>query len=120
MNKDEISGKMAQVAGKLKQGVGEALGNQKVANQGIVDQAKGAAKETWANARDAADQVRESHKEAAEEKADNVRHRISQSRRCQGESESEDRRIQEASLHVSGHSKDAARRWGFIVAARCF
>jgi hypothetical protein len=37
------------------------LGNQKVANQGIVDQAKGAAKETWGNAKDAANQVRESH-----------------------------------------------------------
>ena len=79
MNKDEISGKVDLVVGKVKQGVGAAIGNQKVANQGIVDQTMGAAKETWGNAKDAANQVRESHKEATEEKADNVRHNISQS-----------------------------------------
>jgi uncharacterized protein YjbJ (UPF0337 family) len=79
MNKDEISGKFEQVVGKVKQGIGETIGNQKVPNQGIVDQLKGAAKETWGNAKDAADQARDSHKEAAEEKADNVRHKISPS-----------------------------------------
>jgi uncharacterized protein YjbJ (UPF0337 family) len=63
MNKDEISGKVDQVVGKVKQGVGEAIGNQKVANQGVIDQAKGAAKETWGNAKDAANQVRESQKD---------------------------------------------------------
>jgi len=51
MNKDEISGKVDQVVGKVKQGVGEAIGNQKVVNQGVIDQAKGAAKETWATQR---------------------------------------------------------------------
>lgn len=79
MNKDEISGKVDQVVGKVKQRVGEAIGNQKVANQGVIDQAEGAARETWGNAKDAANQVRESQKETAEQKADNVRHNISQS-----------------------------------------
>jgi len=46
MNKDKISGKVDQAVGKVKQGVGEAIGNQKVANQGVIDQARGAAKET--------------------------------------------------------------------------
>ena len=40
---------------------------------------KAQTKETWGNAKDAANQVRESQKEAAEQKADNVRHNISQS-----------------------------------------
>ena len=62
MNKEEISGKVDQVVGKVKQGIGEAIGNQKVANQGVIDQAKGAAKETWGNAKDAANQVRESQR----------------------------------------------------------
>jgi uncharacterized protein YjbJ (UPF0337 family) len=44
MNKGEISGKVDPVVGKVKQGIGEAIGNQKVANQGVIDQAKGAAK----------------------------------------------------------------------------
>ena len=49
MNKDEISGKVDQVVGKVKQGVGEAIGNQKVANQGVIDQAKGAALQQYAS-----------------------------------------------------------------------
>lgn len=50
-----------------------------MANQGVIDQARGAAKETWGNAKDAANQVRASQRETAEEKADNFRHNISQS-----------------------------------------
>jgi uncharacterized protein YjbJ (UPF0337 family) len=68
MNKDEISGKVDQVVGKVKQGVGEAIGNQKVANHGVIDQAKGAAKETWGKAKDAANQLGESQRETAEER----------------------------------------------------
>ena len=47
MNKDQVFGKVEQAVGKVKQRVGETVGNQKLANQGVVDQAKGAAKETW-------------------------------------------------------------------------
>jgi uncharacterized protein YjbJ (UPF0337 family) len=54
MNKDQVTGKVEQVAGRVKQGVGETLGNQKLANQGVADQVKGAAKETWGNVKDAA------------------------------------------------------------------
>jgi uncharacterized protein YjbJ (UPF0337 family) len=45
----------------------------------VIDQAKGAAKETRGNAKDAAQQVQESRKEAAAEKADGTRGKISQS-----------------------------------------
>ncbi len=34
MNTEKIQGKYDQVAGKIKQGVGEAIGNQKLANSG--------------------------------------------------------------------------------------
>jgi len=57
MNKDQVAGKVDQAVGKVKQGVGEAVGSQKLANQGLVDQAKGAAKETWGDTKDAAQQV---------------------------------------------------------------
>ena len=43
MNKDQISGKTEQVTGKIKQKVGEAVGNQNMANRGMADQVKGAA-----------------------------------------------------------------------------
>ena len=37
--------------------MGEAISNEKLANKGIAEQAKGAVKETWGNAKDAAKQV---------------------------------------------------------------
>ncbi|MHB8388965.1 MAG: CsbD family protein, partial [Acidobacteriaceae bacterium] len=56
MNKDQVEGKTDQVAGKIKQKVGEAVGNDNLANRGVADQVKGAAKETWGNVKDAANQ----------------------------------------------------------------
>src|ERR1700740_851644 len=87
MNTEKVEGKFDQVAGKIKQGVGEAVGNQKLANAGAAEQIKGAAKETWGNAKDAASAVRddkqvkatsqkESLKERAEETAHNIRERV--------------------------------------------
>lgn len=61
MNKDEISGKVDQAVGKLKQGVGEAVGNDDLANRGVADQVKGAAKETWGNVKDAANEHTSDH-----------------------------------------------------------
>jgi uncharacterized protein YjbJ (UPF0337 family) len=68
MNKDQVAGKIAQAVGKVEQSVGERVGSQQLANKGVVNQAKGAAKETWGDAKDAAKQIHESHKEAASEK----------------------------------------------------
>jgi uncharacterized protein YjbJ (UPF0337 family) len=53
MNTDQASGKFDQMKGKVKQGVGEAVGNQKLANEGVVDQVKGSAKEVYGNVKDA-------------------------------------------------------------------
>jgi uncharacterized protein YjbJ (UPF0337 family) len=79
VNKDQVSGKVEQAVGKVKQSVGEAVGSEKLANQGVVDQAEGAAKETWGNAKDAAKEVRQSRKNAATDKAHERRNKISQS-----------------------------------------
>jgi uncharacterized protein YjbJ (UPF0337 family) len=79
MNKDQVAGKIAQAVGKLEQSVGERVGSQKLANKGVVNQAKGAAKETWGDAKDAAKQIHESHKKAASAKAARSREKISQS-----------------------------------------
>ena len=54
MDKDRVAGKIEQGVGKAKEKLGEAVGNQKLANQGVADQVKGAAKETWGNVKDAA------------------------------------------------------------------
>ncbi len=42
------AGKFDQTVGKAKEKLGDAVGNQKLANQGVADQVKGAAKETGA------------------------------------------------------------------------
>jgi uncharacterized protein YjbJ (UPF0337 family) len=73
MNKDQVTGKVERAVGRVKQGVGEALGNQNLANQGVADQVKGAAKETWGNVKDAAAVTADRHHKEAERKADDAR-----------------------------------------------
>jgi uncharacterized protein YjbJ (UPF0337 family) len=73
MNKDQVTGKVEKAAGRVKQAVGETVGNQKLANQGVADQLKGAAKETWGNAKDAASVAADRHQKEAEHTADATR-----------------------------------------------
>lgn len=80
MNKENVTGKLDQVAGKVKQKVGEAVGDQKLANSGTAQQVKGAAKEAWGNAKDTAAEVgdkarAQSHAEG-EHKANEARDKI--------------------------------------------
>ncbi len=53
MDKDQVAGKFDQAVGKVKEKTGEAIGNERLANSGVADQVKGAAKETWGNVKDA-------------------------------------------------------------------
>jgi uncharacterized protein YjbJ (UPF0337 family) len=73
MNKDQVTGKVEQATGRVKQGVGETFGNQKLANQGVADQVKGAARETWGNAKDAAAVTADRHHNEAERHANEAR-----------------------------------------------
>ena len=59
MNESNISGKFDQIAGRVKQGIGEATGDQSLAKQGAADQVKGNAKEAWGNVKDMASTVRD-------------------------------------------------------------
>lgn len=43
MNKDKVKGKVEQAVGKVERSIGETVGNQDLANRGVVDQAIGAA-----------------------------------------------------------------------------
>jgi len=87
MSTETITGKFDQVKGKVKQSVGEATGNDSLANSGMADQVKGHVKEAWGETKDAAhavssDAKREAavdHAEAkihGEETAHNVRNHI--------------------------------------------
>ena len=75
MNTEKIEGKFDQVAGKIKQGIGEAVGSQKLANAGAAEQIKGAAKETWGKAKDTADVAREDNQSKASAEGENLKHR---------------------------------------------
>ena len=75
MNTEKVEGKFDQVAGKIKQSVGEAVGNQKLANAGAAEQIKGAAKETWGNAKDTAAVVRDDNAAQAAAKRDDLKDR---------------------------------------------
>ena len=75
MNTEKVEGKFDQVAGKIKQSVGEASGNQKLANAGAAEQIKGAAKETWGKAKDTADVVREDKTSTASAEGENLKYR---------------------------------------------
>lgn len=57
MNTDIISGKVDQLKGHVKQSIGEATNNDKLANSGVADQVKGHAKEAWGATKDAASSV---------------------------------------------------------------
>jgi uncharacterized protein YjbJ (UPF0337 family) len=86
MNKETVQGSLEQGAGKVKQRVGEAVGNQKLANAGAADQVKGAARETWGRVKETARDVAEKHakaeasvgehKERAAESAQGVRAKV--------------------------------------------
>src|ERR1700679_2518608 len=75
MNTEKVEGKFDQVAGKIKQSVGEAIGNQKLANAGAADQIKGVAKETWGNAKDTAAVVRDDNATNAAVERDDLKYR---------------------------------------------
>jgi uncharacterized protein YjbJ (UPF0337 family) len=76
MNTEKVEGKFDQVAGKIKQGVGEAVGNQKLANAGAAEQIKGAAKETWGNAKDTAAAVHEDNRSRAAAEGEDTAHHL--------------------------------------------
>jgi uncharacterized protein YjbJ (UPF0337 family) len=62
-----VKGKWDEVAGKVKQGVGEAVGNDNLANKGAAQQVKGHAEQAWGAVKEAA------HDTAAEDAAYNDR-----------------------------------------------
>lgn len=77
MDKDRVSGKFDQTVGKAKEKLGNALGRDKLANEGVADQVKGAAKETWGNMKDAARTTRDRRVAESEDVARADRERVS-------------------------------------------
>lgn len=60
MNFDEAKGKAQNIFGKMEEAVGEAIGSENLSNAGAEDRVKGAATETWGNAKDTVDTAHDS------------------------------------------------------------
>jgi uncharacterized protein YjbJ (UPF0337 family) len=76
MDQDRVTGKFDQAVGKAKEKLGNAMGNDKLANEGVADQVKGAAKETWGNVKDAARSARDRRTAETEDSASVNRERF--------------------------------------------
>ena len=51
MNRDEIDGKVKQVKGKVKQGVGDLTDNEELKDEGLADEAEGEVQEGFGTVR---------------------------------------------------------------------
>jgi uncharacterized protein YjbJ (UPF0337 family) len=51
MNKDELDGKVDQIKGRVKQGVGDITDNDRLRDEGIADEASGDVQEGFGKAR---------------------------------------------------------------------
>jgi uncharacterized protein YjbJ (UPF0337 family) len=51
MNKDELNGKVDQLKGKIKEGVGHATDDERLHDEGVADQAAGHVEEGFGKAR---------------------------------------------------------------------
>ena len=76
MNSDQVKGKANQVVGKVKQGAGELTGSDKMANEGVIDQVKGAAQETWGNAKDAVHESAKTREAERQHKTNEMRDNV--------------------------------------------
>jgi uncharacterized protein YjbJ (UPF0337 family) len=76
----KMKGKYDEVAGKVKQAVGEATHNDKIANKGAAQQVKGHAEQAWGSvksaANDTAANTRTVHENDREHKAHDVRESV--------------------------------------------
>lgn len=68
-----IKGKYNEVVGKVKQGVGEAVGNHKMANEGTAQEVKGHVQQAWGTVKETV----ADHKADRDKSAHDVREKIS-------------------------------------------
>ena len=71
-----LKGKVNEVAGKIKQGAGEALNNQKLADSGAAQQIKGHAQQAWGSVQEAAHDTEERNRPGFEKTAHDVREKL--------------------------------------------
>lgn len=53
MNKDQVSGRIEEAKGNIKEVAGKAVGNEKLQGEGVADQAAGKVQKTYGDAKEA-------------------------------------------------------------------
>ncbi|MES2392244.1 MAG: CsbD family protein [Acidobacteriota bacterium] len=71
-----MKGKFDEVAGKVKQSVGETMGSEKMANAGAAQQVKGHAEQAWGAVKEGAQDMKDRNQPRAEEGAHDIREKV--------------------------------------------
>ena len=71
-----IKGKFDEAAGKVKQGIGETVNDQSLANSGAAQQVKGHAEQAWGSVKEAFTDKKVEHQPKAEDDAHDVREKV--------------------------------------------
>lgn len=71
-----IKGKFDELAGKAKQAVGDATGDQSTANSGAAQEVKGHGEQAWGSVKEAAHDSTERHESSAANESHNLRDSI--------------------------------------------
>ena len=74
-----IKGKFNEVIGSVKQGIGEALGNEKLANAGAGEKVKGDAQQAWGSVKEGVHDASSDHNRNVESEAHNARESMADS-----------------------------------------
>jgi uncharacterized protein YjbJ (UPF0337 family) len=61
---DKAEGKLDELKGKVKEGVGDATGDRDLQAEGEVDQTKGKAKQAWGDVKNAGEKTKDAIKDA--------------------------------------------------------
>jgi uncharacterized protein YjbJ (UPF0337 family) len=72
----KMKGKFNEVAGKVKQSVGEATNNDRLANEGAAQQIKGHAEQAWGSVKDAANATSSRSEAEHEHSAHDIREKV--------------------------------------------
>ncbi len=68
-----VKGKLDEVVGKVKQGLGDTFNDQSLANKGAAQEVKGHGEQAWGSVKEAASDVKAEHSAAAQTDAHNTR-----------------------------------------------
>lgn len=75
-SKSTMKGKFDEMAGKVRQGVGEAVGSERMANDGAAQQVKGHAEQAWGAVKEGAQDMRDRNQSRAGQGAHDIREKV--------------------------------------------